>query len=288
MCGQTAGYRHLIYSLIELGSLRETNIAQHPTARSRRLPKNTMNLSVSLPQPNQSGRDHHSDSPTQPYQYVTYDVLENDWSGDPQLLKNFIDATKSDEIKNNEYNGPAETNLGSNRYKEGALVWVLLSKGKPKNQNKKSKESSAISNNISSEALQKKSRDKKHVEYITRKSDRKLEADVRNDEKLAKEIEGNCKPTNDCMHKNYDVTVRNGKDENPNLDTSDNTFGQCNRSELFLRARVVSDNIDENGDATNGKIEFRKEERRVLVRYSKGSTYRVRASNLIPGNIAFI
>lgn len=256
---------------------------------------NTMNLSVSLPQPNQRGRDHPSECPPQSYQYVTYDVLENDWAGDPQLLKNFIDATKNDEINNNEDNGPAKTNLGNNRYKEGALVWVLLSKGKPKNQNKKAKESSAISNNILSEAWQKKRREKKHIEFITRKNDRQLEAHVRNDEKLAKKIEGNCRPKIDCnlktghnMHKNYDVTVRNSKDENPNLDTSDNTFGQCNRSELFLRARVVSDNIDENDDATKGKIEFRKEERRVLVRYSKGSTYHVRASNLIPGNIAFL
>jgi hypothetical protein len=44
------------------------------------------------------------------------------------------------------------------------------------------------------------------------------------------------------------------------------------RSELFLRARVVRD--DQDGDLVPT--------RRILVRYSKGSTYQVKRSNLIP------
>ena len=51
------------------------------------------------------------------------------------------------------------------------------------------------------------------------------------------------------------------------------------KKELFLRARVVS--ID--GTSHENKACNKSSERRILVRYPKGSTYHVRESNLIPG-----
>ena len=53
---------------------------------------------------------------------------------------------------------------------------------------------------------------------------------------------------------------------------------QSMRGELFLRARVVSDDEEVVGSDNDGSTESR----RVLVRYPKGSTYRVKASMLIP------
>lgn len=47
------------------------------------------------------------------------------------------------------------------------------------------------------------------------------------------------------------------------------------RAELFLRARVVSDSENDQDEL----------ERRVLIRYPKGSTYRVKRSMLLPGEL---
>ena len=56
------------------------------------------------------------------------------------------------------------------------------------------------------------------------------------------------------------------------------------KKELFLRARVVS--IDDDGTSHENKAcDNSSSERRILVRYPKGSTYHVRESNLIPGKV---
>jgi hypothetical protein len=65
-------------------------------------------------------------------------------------------------------------------------------------------------------------------------------------------------------------------EENSNL-----SYVYHSKSEMFLRARVVSD----DDPLEDGFLIEKRMQRRVLVRYSKGATYRVRAYNLLPGKM---
>ena len=58
--------------------------------------------------------------------------------------------------------------------------------------------------------------------------------------------------------------------------------GRGIRTELFLRARVVSDESTKQNDGDADAAAPRNDEPRVLVRYPKGSTYNVRKSLLLP------
>lgn len=57
------------------------------------------------------------------------------------------------------------------------------------------------------------------------------------------------------------------------------SYGYHSKSEMFQRARVVCDD-----DPLEDGVSFEQRmKRRVKVRYSRGSTYHVRAFNLVPG-----
>ena len=170
--------------------------------------------STALPQP----RDR-------PYEYVPYDVLETDWLGDPRRLTGKVDDGA--------------------RYAPGTLVWVLLSKGKPK----RPAGTGAATSGYQATALAKKRRGEKNG----RKS----------------ESSGDAKESKDGAH------------AGANGETSLNK----SRKEFFLRARVVDDNEAIAPGAAGrpaAATATARAARRVLVRYSGGATYRVRAYNLIP------
>ncbi|KAL7436801.1 hypothetical protein ACHAXM_005759 [Skeletonema potamos] len=73
----------------------------------------------SLPQPPLGGN-------YQQYTYVTYDGLEADWLGDERRLCSYLMGSPS------KHHNSDEVNCNGGRYSPGALVWVLLSKKKPK------------------------------------------------------------------------------------------------------------------------------------------------------------
>ena len=130
------------------------------------------------------------------------------------------------------------------RYSPGTLVWVLLSKKKPKDvQN--------CNSGFHDTALHKKRRNKK-----------------------------NKGSAGDGESKGLDQASKQNGDEELNDDGHDNSqIALYNRSkkEFFLRARVISDDEVVNDETS----EPERSKRRVLVRYSKGATYRVRAYNLL-------
>jgi hypothetical protein len=136
------------------------------------------------------------------------------------------------------------------RYSPGALVWVLLSKRKPK-------EHQISSSGYDTMALYKKRRNKKNKEKSTLKFD---------EPSHASETTFNNQTNSKQLY--YDGNVEN------------NQSALYNRSkkEFFLRARVILDDEEVNDKSSQRQ----RSERRVLVRYSKGATYRVRAYNLLP------
>ena len=188
-----------------------------------------MSTTSALPQPPQGGNE-------QTYTYVTYDGLETDWLGDARCLRSKLMNSSSDD-SNDEVN----CNQGG-RYSTGALVWVLLSKKKPKDvQN--------CNSGFHDTALHKKRRNKKN----------KASADTESEEHKTSKQSGD-EQDNDHGHENNQTALYNRS-----------------KKEFFLRARVISD--DEAG--TDETSEQERSKRRVLVRYSKGATYRVRAYNLL-------
>ena len=201
------------------------------------------------------------------YTYVPYDVLERDWLGDPLRLKealSSIGATKVTEDGNeneNEINN-SSSSIGSSdgdlsllsRYAPGTLVWVLLSRGKKKSMIHPTKV------NGNAFALHKKRRDKKNKQPI------------------------------DVETYNAEIICTNDEDE-LGVD-NDGVIQKQNysRKEFFLRARVVSDDEEFiignncNDDCNNPTTTLMEKHnsRHVLVRYEGGTTYHVKAYNLIP------
>lgn len=204
---------------------------------------------TSLPQPPQPA---HGDSP---YIYITHDELETDWLGDPVRLRTLL-------MGGDNVDGTVDTSDGTTitneRYSPGTLVWVLLSKGK---QHSKSSNKNACNSLM----LHKKRRDKKNK----RREEKNGVEDGSEDNAKIVEVKEAAGDT---------TTTEQGKH---------NAFSYHSKSEMFLRARVVSDTdeIEEsNSEDEFGSAEKRMQ-RRILVRYSKGATYHVRAYNLIPGTL---
>lgn len=179
---------------------------------------------LSLPQPPDN----------QQYKYVPYDIFETDWLGDPRRL-----------IQSNNNNNDDDTIKTSSRYEPGTLVWVLLSKGKPKQPTNGSN-----TQGYNALALHKKRRNKKNKRKMI---------------------------NNECMNKEEDSEQQ---EENNKEDDCFSTLNHS-RKEFFIRARVISDDEDILSSESTTKAKAR-DDRRILVRYSKGATYRVRSYNLIP------
>ena len=184
---------------------------------------------LSLPQPPDN----------QQYKYVPYDIFETDWLGDPRRL-----------IQSNNNNNDDDTIKTPSRYEPGTLVWVLLSKGKPKQPTNGSN-----TQGYNALALHKKRRNKKNKRKMI---------------------------NNECIDKEEDSEQQeenNKEDDNKQLEENEGTLNHS-RKEFFIRARVISD--DEEIVAESTTTAKARDDRRILVRYSKGATYRVRAYNLIP------
>ena len=189
---------------------------------------------LSLPQPPDN----------QQYKYVPYDIFETDWLGDPRRL-----------IQSNNNNNDDDTIKTPSRYEPGTLVWVLLSKGKPKQPTNGNN-----TQGYNALALHKKRRNKKNKRKMI---------------------------NNECMNKEedseQDKEENNKGDDNKQLEENEETILSTlnhSRKEFFIRARVISD--DEEIVAESTTTAKARDDRRILVRYSKGATYRVRAYNLIP------
>mmetsp|Transcript_13858 Transcript_13858/g.30189 ORF Transcript_13858/g.30189 Transcript_13858/m.30189 type:complete len:423 (+) Transcript_13858:66-1334(+) len=211
--------------------------------------------SLSLPQPPLSEGDAHK----VPYRYVPYDVLETNWLGDPRRLQSSIKNEAAPDSGNISNNSNGKTDENNARYAPGALVWVLLSKGKPKQPNK------TAQSGYNALALHKKRRDKKNKRKFNNASN----------------TNESQSPTKDEQAVNNDENIKSNDSEQKNITNYETTLNHS-RKEFFRRARVISDDEEisvEGGDTSSIQ---KLSERRVLVRYSLGATYRVRAYNLIP------
>lgn len=181
---------------------------------------------------------------SQQYKYITHDQLDSEWLGSARRLLQHFD-------------GPSEnvepTSIDA-RYEQGTLVWVLQSKGRQHaNFN-----TEAV---CSSFMLNKKRRDKKDARVMKKKK-----------QMMSEEGETSYEHENDA-----DANETTMEDA---LEGSNNLFARYHsRSEWFQRARVVCD----DDPLDDGASFEQRMQRRVKVRYSRGSTYRVRAYNLVPG-----
>lgn len=246
--------------------------------------------SISLPQPpppTRSGDDGgNNDVPSQQYQYVPYDIFETNWLGDPRRLPlplvqspsptsaaaadaDAIAAVAANATRSSDNNDNATNPLNAiARYSPGTLVWVLLSKGKPKYPNiNNSATTTTLSGCGDALAIHKKRRDKKNKRRLMTTS-----SSNNNDN-------NNCTIQSECIEESEDIHIN----ESASITTTHNH----SRKEFFLRARVIADDEEvllSPGDGTNtfNKSMSQWDQRRILVRYSKGATYRVHAYNLIP------
>ena len=139
------------------------------------------------------------------------------------------------------------------RYEPGTLVWVLQSKGRQHSNFNTEAE-------CTSYMLHKKRRDKKH-------------------QRAMKKIIANGDASS--RHEMKEEVVDDAKITNETEKQTSREYGYHSKSEWFQRARVVS---DEDPLKDGASFEERMQ-RRVKVRYSRGSTYRVRAFNLVPGKL---
>lgn len=210
---------------------------------------------ISLPQPppNHQCQCH--------YKYVPYDIFDTNWLGDTcrlPLQQSMHNTRHKDE----------------ERYQKGTLVWVMLSKGKPK-QPKATIANDSNGRGYQALALHKKRRDKKNIRRANNN-----DAAISNNGDVARgENVANIGQVDKCEN--------NAKQQQTGSEEGKETTTTLNHSlkKFFLRARVVSDDeevlsTDDCGGEKKQQQQYDK--RRILVRYSKGSTYRVRAYNLIP------
>ena len=202
------------------------------------------------------------------YTYIPYDVLECDWLGDPRRLREALSNENANENSSSSSSSSSDVSLPLlSRYAPGTLVWVLLSRGK-----KKSMIRPTVGNGGGSAlAIHKKRRDKKNQRRINNVTT--YNANIicnKNDDH----------DEDDEVDADIDVVI-------PNQNYS--------RKEFFLRARVISDDEETiiignkcnddnncNNDPTTTMMEKRNNLRQVLVRYEGGTTYHVKAYNLIP------
>ena len=233
---------------------RQTTMALH--FLSARLKQITSTVAKStLPQPPPEANDQKN------YTYVTYDSFESDWLGDPCLLQSHVMGKKV--VKD------LDLPASNGRYSAGTLVWVLLSKRKPKDNQASS------ASGYDAMALHKKRRNKKnkgstaqeHEEATSAKSG-STEQDNHGNEHSQQAL------YNPQEHEEEATSAKSDSTEQNNLEALYNR----SKKEFFLRARVISDDEEVNDELSQKQ----RSERRVLVRYSKGATYRVRAYNLLP------
>lgn len=203
------------------------------------------------------------------YTYVPYDVLECDWLGDPLRLKEALSSigakvTEDGNENKNEINNSSIISSDGDpshlsRYAPGTLVWVLLSRGKKNSTIHPTKGNGDGGNAL---ALHKKRRDKKNK--------RRIDVETYNAEII-------------CTNDEED-------DDEPDVDNDGVILKQhYSRKEFFLRARIVSDDeeiiIGNNcNDYCNDPTTLlqKRNLRQVLVRYEGGTTYHVKAYNLVP------
>eukprot|EP00804_Cyclotella_cryptica_P002604 CCRYP_010424-RA/>CCRYP_010424-RA protein AED:0.20 eAED:0.20 QI:41/1/1/1/1/1/3/458/441 len=208
---------------------------------------------LSLPQP---PIPSDGTCPQQPYKYITHDQLEIEWLGSASTLQRYL--TESQEIHQRQDDS---SDNGKARYQPGTLVWVLQSKGR---QNSKFNDKSTCNSLM----LHKKRRDKKNKRAMEKCLEKGgYECHAREASTIDNKTE---------IIKNI-TSIDNMASESLEA-TSNSSYVYHSKSEMFLRARVVSDD-----DPLENDLSFEKRmQRRVLVRYSKGATYRVRAYNLLP------
>lgn len=134
------------------------------------------------------------------------------------------------------------------RYRPGTLVWVLQSKGRQHSRHN-------VKSECTSHMIHKKRRDKKDARATNKNSEKGGVDALTIDEHAAEEVDTKLE------------------------ESTGSSYAYHSRSEWYLRARVVWDE-----DPLEGGMSLEQRmQRRVKVRYSKGSTYRVRAFNLVPG-----
>lgn len=250
-----------------------------------------------LPQPppsynNTENDPHAQDAPRQEhYQYVPFDIFETDWLGDPRRLPLIrstshaaADPAAAGDAAANYDNNSTNCNANGNennpvntvaRYSPGTLVWVMLSKGKPKHANTSTATATATTTTTATPisgcaadalAIHKKRRNKKNKGKVTSNS------------------------YNTCFEMSESVTGRSQQEQQQHeedelisttttTNTTTLTVNHHSRREFFLRARVVADDEEIMIAQDSSSNQW---ERRVLVRYSRGATYRVHAYNLIP------
>ena len=202
---------------------------------------------LSLPQPPaQAPSELGETAGASRYTYVPYDALEKDWHGDGGVLRRSIQSAADN---NGGESASSIEEDGPGRYAAGSLVWVLLSKGRKATQ--------IDGNGFGAQCRHMKKRNKNNK---------------RNGKAVGGENGGTGNTANAADEKGSRDDDKNGSAEHHAQTTP--TMNQS-RKEFYRRARVVSDDDEVKDSAGRG-------DRRVLVRYEKGSTYRVHAYNLLP------
>jgi hypothetical protein len=264
--------------------------------------------SISFPQPppTRSGDDNGSDDiPRQHYKYVPYDIFETNWIGDPRRLPFFVSspspasaaaAAYNDMSSSDNNNGNANSPLNTiARYSPGTLVWVLLSKGKPKypnNDKSCTTTTTTLSGCADALAIHKKRRDKKNKRRLMttsnshKNNNNNSNCTIQSESIEESQVETAAVEEEDlCINESAFITPASTTATTTTTTTTP-TVNYHSRKEFFLRARVIADDEEvllssDGSDISNDSIS-QWEQRRILVRYSKGATYRVHAYNLIP------
>ena len=201
---------------------------------------------LSLPQPPaQAPSELGETAGASRYTYVPYDALEKDWHGDGGVLRRSIQSAADN---NGGESASSIEEDGPGRYAAGSLVWVLLSKGRKATQ--------IDGNGFGAQCRHMKKRNKNNK---------------RNGRAAGGENGGTGNAANAADEKGSRDDDKNGSAERAQTTPTMNQ----SRKEFYRRARVVSDDDEVKDSAGRG-------DRRVLVRYEKGSTYRVHAYNLLP------
>jgi hypothetical protein len=269
----------------------------------------TMPPQLPLPQPTLPIRSDGDDDdskvpPHRHYQYVPFDIFETDWLGDPRRLPllplvpttSLSSQTQTAALvadvasRSNNADGTNQNQLPIARYSPGTLVWVMLSKGKPKCPNNTIAATNVASSGCADAlAIHKKRRDKKNKRRITSSTNSNT---TMMDESISHQSSEEERTT--IVSGQLQQEQREEEDSSINESTSSTqtlTVNHHSRKEFFLRARVVADDeeiISQKTSSSSSSLSAASSvvgsqwNRRILVRYSRGATYRVHAYNLIP------
>ena len=269
----------------------------------------TMPPPLPLPQPTLPIRSDGDDDdskvpPHRHYQYVPFDIFETDWLGDPRRLPllplvpttSLSSQTQTAALvadvasRSNNADGTNQNQLPIARYSPGTLVWVMLSKGKPKCPNNTIAATNVASSGCADAlAIHKKRRDKKNKRRIT--SSTNSNTTMMNESISHQSSE---EESTTIVSGQLQQEQREEEDSSINESTSSTqtlTVNHHSRKEFFLRARVVADDEEiisqktsssSSSSSAASSVVGSQWNRRILVRYSRGATYRVHAYNLIP------